>query len=140
MEKIAELPKTERLALGAHIRIARKNRTMTQKGMAKVVGTTYTAVQQWENGTTFPRPKYWEGIKTAIGIWVPDLVRGVNMAKTPEPKEDAPGIDRKAASALLSRIKADLSALEMIVATAATDVRVENNGFRAPVKAGRTKK
>lgn len=46
------------MTLGSNIRAARKERNMTQKDVADLLGITNRDVSRWENGKVEPGPKY----------------------------------------------------------------------------------
>lgn len=57
-----------RIRQGEDIRKFREFRTLSQSGLAEVVGVTKAAVSDWERGVSSPRPHLQVAVANALGV------------------------------------------------------------------------
>ena len=78
--------------IGQFIAALRKERNLTQQGLADRLGVTNKAVSKWERGDGLPDISLMTGLADALGVTVDDLLRGrrstAEALEEPAPSED----------------------------------------------------
>ena len=64
---------------GAFFKQLRKEKGLTQKQVAEILGTTYVTVGNWERGTTFPDIPMAKKAATFYGVTVDELMKGAKV-------------------------------------------------------------
>ncbi len=66
--------------IGTFIAQMRKEKGMTQKQLAEMLGTSQKSISRWENGRTMPDLSLYEPLCEALGIQVSELLYGKRMS------------------------------------------------------------
>lgn len=69
---------------GAFFKQLRKEKGLTQKQVAEVLGTTYVTVGNWERGSNFPDVPMAKKVAAFYGVTVDELMQGVKAAPVKE--------------------------------------------------------
>lgn len=112
-------------AQGMALKTAREARDLRIGAVAtKLDLKTPQVYRNWEKGLNRPDPNSWVELGALLGIDISALYTGKGAGgATPH------AIDPAALRPLIARIRANLETLESLVGTAATDTKLEKQGF-----------